>query len=369
VVELNPDDKTNPIQPVRFGLSAIKNVGEGIVGQIIAERKQSGDYKDFIDFCRRVPAEALNKRCLESLILSGSFDNLGLYRSQLMAIYPSVVKLAAGEKEASASGQMSLFGADFGANVDIDITIPKMNEYNSADKLKFEREFVGLYLSGHPLYDYSELFSQYAFNTSYIKKQDDAEEEFDAPANPAADGGDTFDAGPKKPEPITFGAIICEIKKIFTRAAHEEMAILTAEDLFGTCEIMVFPKVWAKIKPFVAKDLVVKITGRISARDGTDPIILAENIAPLAKQSRSDAPDETEADPAVKKLYIRLNLSDAQLKTETMNVLSAYCGDLAVVIKDTATGDVVSPKLTVRECRAVLYELNSLLGEENVVLK
>jgi DNA polymerase-3 subunit alpha len=345
VVELNEDDKNNPIQPVRFGLSAIKNVGEGIVNQIIAERKQNGDYKDFIDFCERVPGEALNKRCLESLILSGAFSNLGLYRSQLMAIYPSVVKLVSSEKDAKASGQMSLFGTDFGTNVKIDVVIPKMNEYSNADKLKFEREYVGLYLSGHPLYEYSELFSQFGFNTGDIKsKQND-----------------------EKPELVTFGAIICEIKKIYTRANHEEMAILTVEDLFGTCEIMVFPKVWAKIKTIIAKDIVVKISGRISSRDGEDPIVLAENISPLTAETGNDL--VTDDQTIAKKLYLRFNLSDEELKTETMKILSSYHGDFVVIIKDTSTGNTVSPKLTVRECRAIIYELNSLLGEENVVLK
>jgi DNA polymerase III alpha subunit len=424
-VELNADAKDNPIQPVRFGLSAIKNVGEGIVGQIIAERNAHGEYRGFIDFCQRVPAEALNKRCLESLILSGSFDRLKLYRSQLMSIYPTVVKLIASEKEAKASGQMSLFGPDFGTNASIDIEIPKINEYSGADKLKFEREYVGLYLSGHPLYEYAGLFNQYTFNTGDIKKQQDGDDESDPPpaspaypanspdpffpaspansansfaapahsndpayfgnsANPANsanssanpdcsdddDGGFASAPAAKKPETVTFGAIICEIKKIYTRANREEMAVLTVEDLFGTCSVMVFPKIWAKIKPVIAKDIIVGISGRLSARDGEDPIILAENITPLtAKSAGKAAPDEPEPASAVKKLYLRFNLSDAPLKSEIMKILSAYSGDLAVVIKDTAAGNVVSPKLTVRECRAVIYELNSLIGEENVVLR
>jgi DNA polymerase-3 subunit alpha len=378
-VELNKDDKNNPFQPVRFGLSAIKNVGEGVVNQIIAERDKNGDYRDFIDFCRRVPTEALNKRCLESLILSGSFDNLGLYRSQLMVIYPTVVKLVSGERSAYESGQVSMFGLDSATNVNIDVQIPKLPEYSNFDKLRFEREFVGLYLSGHPLNDYAELFGQFSFNTDNLgkRKTDDGGEQPDTAPPPtefesAGGGDDEFDPTPKKPELAVFGAIINNIKKIYTRANHDEMAILSVEDLYGACEVMVFPKIWANVKNTVPKDTVVKITGRVSNRDGQVPIILCENIEPMPKQSATSPQSlisPVGVSPDVKKLYLRFNLGDEQLKTDVMTVLSSYSGDLSVVIRDTSTGKTVSPKLCVRECRAIIYELNSILCEENVVLK
>lgn len=355
VVELNERDKDNPIQPVRFGLSAIKNVGEGVVTEIIAER-QNGDYRDFIDFCRRAPNEALNKRCLESLILSGSFDTLGLFRTQLMAIYPAVVKVVSAERGAAESGQISMFGAG-SSDARIDVPIPKIPEYNNFDKLKFEREYVGLYLSGHPLDEYTEIFSQYSFNTGYLEKKET--EDDGQPAD------DTFDVAERKPETITFGAIINEAKRIYTRANREEMAVLTVEDLYGTCDVMVFPKVWIKVKAAAVKDTVVKIMGRVSNRDGDNAMILAENIEPLTAKSGGMAAEVS----AVKKLYLRFNLGDEELKDSVMTVLSAYSGELPVVIKDTSTGNAMSPKNTVRDCRAIMYELNSILGEENVVLK
>jgi DNA polymerase III alpha subunit len=428
-VELNINDKKNPYQPVQFGLSAVKNVGEGVVSQIIAERDKNGNYSDFIDFCRRVPGEALNKRCLESLILSGAFDNLGLYRSQLMAIYPTIVKVVSGEREAMSSGQISMFGGDFSDNVKIDVVIPKLPEYSNFDKLRYEREYVGLYLSGHPLNEYAGLFSQFSFNTDCLPKQkndgeetlpaypsdsspdtdrsdssSDSQPDTDSPpayssendrsdsqsnaddtdsdnsaSQPDTDQTDSPPYSPPdnyqpaadrpaaRPETVLFGAIINNIKKIYTRANHDEMAILTVEDLYGTCDVMIFPKIWANVKTAVSKDTVVKISGRVSVRDGQDAIILCENIEPLSRQGSGEALSETTT--AAKKLYLRFNLSDEEIKTDVMNVLSAYSGELSVVIKDIATGNTVSPKLTVRECRAIIYELNSLLSEENVVLK
>jgi len=153
-------------ESIRFGLSAIKNVGEGVVASIIEEREANGDFVSFMDFCKRVPIEVLNKRCLESLILAGCFDGLGAYRSQLMSIYPTAVKAVANDKKAADQGQISLFGA--ADTNDVEVTMPKINEYDNFTKLRFEKEYVGMYLSGHPLQEYLDSFSQFNFNTSKV---------------------------------------------------------------------------------------------------------------------------------------------------------------------------------------------------------
>jgi DNA polymerase-3 subunit alpha len=257
---------------------------------------------------------------------------------------------------------MSLFGGtDAAIDIKVDIQIPKLQEYSGFEKLKLEREFVGLYLSGHPLQEYAPMFANFTFNTGDIAKKEKPDEEEDE----AEEGENKYSEFNRMP--VTMGAIITDVKKIYTRANHDEMAVLSVEDLFGACEVMVFHKVWDKVKQILVKDAVVKITGKVSVRGGTDPVILADTVEPLSRAFRDEAGD---AEPsAVKKLYLRFNLSDEQIKTEVMTVLSAYSGGISVVIKDTATGQVCSPNLLVRECRAIIYELNNILGEENVVLK
>lgn len=337
---------------VRFGLSAIKNVGEGVVNQIIAERTQNGPYQSFVDFCKRVPVEALNKRCIESLILAGCFDSLGAYRSQLMSIYPAVVKIVMNDKKDREAGQISLF------EVEVNVSLPAVPEYDNFTKLRFEKEYVGMYLSGHPLQEYATMFNNFNFNSSKMPhpSDDDAEE-----------GAEETDTTSEVQDgmAVTMGAVITEIKKVFTKAKHEEMAILTVEDLYGTCDVMLFPKAWAVVKPTVATDNVVKVSGKLSLRDGQNAIVIADTVQVLKKGN----PDAAPATTPERKLYLRFNLQDEPVKTACFNALSSYAGDIPVVIKDTATGQAFAPELHIRECKAVLYELTQIIGEENVKLQ
>lgn len=347
---------------IRFGLSAIKNVGEGIVNQIIAERNAKGDFKSFFDFCERVPAEALNKRCLESLILSGCFDNLGAYRSQLMSVYPTVVKNILNDAKAKSAGQMTLFAV---VNETVEVPLPKIPEYDHVTKLRFEKEYVGMYLSGHPLDAYANTFNQYNFNTSKLPKNTDRADE-------AADADNEMDATPIDDQltdgtAVTFGALVTGIKKVYTRAKHEEMAILSVEDWYGTCEVMLFPKAWLQNKAQIAVETVVKIAGKISIRDGQSPIIIADTVEPLS-QTTAPTPETVAADTP-KKLYLRFNLQDAVAKRDCTNALTSYAGDIPVVVKDTATGQAFELTTKVRECRALLYELAQIIGEDNVKLQ
>ncbi len=336
---------------VRFGLSAIKNLGEGIVEQIIKEREENGKYKSFMDFCNRVPFEALNKRAIESLILSGAFDKLGAYRSQLMNVYPNVVKLVMNEKKFQESGQLTLFESQ------IDVPLPKVAEYDNFTKLRYEKEFVGMYISGHPLEEYTEIFSAFNFNTSNMPKEKSKEDN--------AEEVEDDEMQLQDEAPVTMGAIILDIKKLYTRAKHEEMAVLTVEDLFGTCEIMLFPKVWKVAKELAIKDNVIRVSGKLSIRDGQNPIILAEQIRSIKKDNQNFIEEES----VIKKLYLRFNLQDEEVKKNCMTVLMSYSGDIEVVIKDVSTGNAFSPKICVRECNALIYELKNILGEENVILK
>jgi len=252
---------------IRYGLGTLKGVGIGVIDSILVERERNGNFTSFQDFCKRVSSDAVNKRCLESLILSGAFDEFGNARSQLMAIYPTVVKQLAEEKKLMDSGQMSLFGDfGFGGGAE-DVPMPNLKEYDDATKLKFEKEVMGIYLSGHPLSSYAKYFAEYSFDTRQLKVVDDE-----------SIVEDTLDG-----KPMTMGAMITDIKVVVTKATKREMAILTVEDLYGSTEVMVFPAVFDRVRAILEKDSVIKISGKVSIRDGEEPMILAEMISPVKK--------------------------------------------------------------------------------------
>ncbi|MBO4823702.1 MAG: DNA polymerase III subunit alpha [Clostridia bacterium] len=351
---------------IRFGLSALKNVGETVVADIITERNAHGNYTSFFDFCKRAPVEALNKRCLESLILSGCFDGLGAFRSQLMSIYPTTVKAVMNDKKAANAGQMTLFGAT--TTSDVDVPLPKIKDYDQATKLRFEKEYVGIYLSGHPLDDYMNQFGQFTFDTSKLPREEKEDEadmgEMVLEDNESEDGAGVteFEDGAS----VSMGALVTEIKKVYTKKNHEEMAILKVEDLYGTCDVMMFPKNWARVKALVTEESVIKIHGSLSMRDGQSPIIVADTVEVL---NRKATPALEVPASHQRKLYLRFNLQDEVVKADCFNALTSYTGEIPVVIKDTATGNAFAPEIKIRECKAILYELNQILGEENVKLQ
>jgi len=341
---------------VRFGVGAIKNVGISLITSILEERERNGKFVSFQDFCKRVDSQALNKRCLESLILSGAFDELG-HRAQLMAVYPSIVKLISNEKKATDCGQVSLFSmGDTGLEDDIDVALPNIREYDELTKLKFEKEMVGIYLSGHPLGKYAKEFVGFNFDTRYLKLEENEEDE-------------TTNIKEFEGKPITMGAIISDIKRVRTKRDNRDMAILTVEDLFGQTEVMLFPQTYDKVKHKIEKDLVIKITGKLSFRDGESAIILADNIQPI-EQATIQMPEEF-GDKNTKngnmRLYLKYNMNDENLHSEVKRVLGAYSGGMEVCVRNTATGNVgILPDIKVRNCNSVIFELNGLLMEENV---
>ena len=221
---------------------------------------------------------------------------------------------------------------------------------------------MGLYLSGHPLQEYTGLFNRFNFNTAKMPKtttDEDLEpsEEADAAADDEVTDG----------TPVTMGAVVTGMKKVFTKAKHEEMAILTVEDLYGTCEIMLFPKTWAPVKHQIDQESVIKIVGKVSIRDGQNPIILAESVELLQRQNPGPVPEVTPG--STKKLYLRFNLQDEVTKRDCFNALMSYSGEIPVVVKDLATGNAFSLELKVRECKAIMYELEQILGVDNVRLQ
>jgi len=319
---------------IRFGLGAIKNVGTVLIQSILDERNANGEFKSFQNFCFRVDSSALNKKVLDSLILAGVFDGLGAKRAQLMGVYPTIVKLLSTMKKAQDAGQLSMFGV----TDEKEISMPKVSELDNADKLRFEKEVIGIYLSGHPLSKYKGELDKFNFNLRVEEIEDGM--------------------------PVTMGAIITDVKKLQTKQSRRDMAVLSVEDMFGTIEVMVFPQIYDKTKDILEKDKVVKISGKMSIRDGESNMVLADAISLLDNGDKIMHLQEN----VVRKLYLKYNVSDVEVHNEVMKILEAYKGNMSVVVKSTASGAVLCPGVAVRDCNSIVFELASIIGSESVVV-
>ena len=241
----NGEGKTTSI---RFGFSAVKNVGEGPVNLIIEARKEK-PFEDLNDFARRVDLRAVGKRALECLIKVGALDNFG-NRAALLASLDRIVAVSNSHFQAARSGQMSLFGAATG--VTHSITLPEVNDVDKKEMLNWERELIGLYISDHPLSDYQKTLSQIV---SYFSGQ---------LAEAAQD------------EKVRVAGLVTNIRPYQTKNG-KPMGFVTLEDIQGVIDLVIFPRVWSKFSQILETDNIYIVEGKVDAGNN-QPKILVDNI-------------------------------------------------------------------------------------------
>ena len=263
---------------IRFALTAIKGVGRPVIDDIVAERKVRGRFKDLHDFIMRMSEkdQDVNKRVVESFIKAGALDCLGGTRKQFMTVYAQVMDSAHSSKKSGMAGQMSLF--DIASQEDkkqFEISMPDVGEYPEETRFSFEKEVLGVYVSGHPLQDYEKFLEKHvsAVTTDFILKEDSEE---DMPENAVSDSaadGDSLTDG----QIVTIGGMISD-KKIKYTKTNKIMAFLQLEDLRGTCEVIVFPRDYEKYKLKIEEDAKVLITGHVSYEDEKDSKLILSGI-------------------------------------------------------------------------------------------
>jgi DNA polymerase III subunit alpha len=245
---------------IRFGLAAIKNVGEGAVESVLAIRAESGPFKSFFDFCRRVDLHKVNKRMLEGLIKTGAFDSTGGKRSQLMAVLDQAVEDGAAAQRERDCGQTSIFGEELNDNhptPNIAMPpLPSIAEWDQPQRLKYERELTGFYITAHPLTRYEATLTALSTTTTVRLAE-------------CGDGKEVKICG-----------IIASVKSMITKKG-DRMAYITLEDLHGTTEVIAFPDLFKTAGDLIAPERLVRITGTIDRGDkGTK--IRGVKIEPLA---------------------------------------------------------------------------------------
>ena len=256
---------------IRYGLAAIKSVGKPVIQAIVEERTAYGPYKNLEDFITRLsPKEVLNKRAIENFIKSGALDTLGGTRKQFMSIYVQIVDHVNQEKKYSMAGQMSLFDmASDDQKEEFLIRLPDVGEYTKENLLAFEKEVLGVYISGHPLEEYEEKWRKVISATSADFQPD---EESRKPK--VQDGAKEI-----------IGGMITD-KTVKHTKTNQMMAFVTVEDLFGTVEVVVFPRDYEKNREYLEPDSKVFIRGRVSAEDEKASKLICEKVIPFERTKK-----------------------------------------------------------------------------------
>lgn len=344
---------------IRFGLAALKNVGISAVEALIKEREERGEYKDLHDFIERTMQLGVNKRCIESMILSGAFDCFGATRSQLMSVYELIMDVVSKDLKKRATGQFSLFDDD-NISSSTSVKMPDINEYNKTAKLKFEKQVLGMYLSGHPLDNYMDEFNKFTFNASMIAEKKD--EDFADEDNP----DEKFEnEGIEDNLDVICGGSIEEIKKIYTKVGNKEMAILRVEDLYGTYDVMVTPRVYDKYRAKIQEDELIKISGKTNVKDDGSVLILADKIFSLGYREENIIEQKTEHQ---KTLYLRYDTQNGITHNNVLAILKDYPGNTPVIVKCTSLDKAFKLSLLVSASDYLISELCSLLDEQNIKL-
>ena len=310
---------------IRFGLGSIKNVGVAAVNAVVEERQKNGEYKSFTDFCERIQAEAVNKKCIESLIKAGAFDEFEQTRSTLMASFEDIVDAISDSSRKNIQGQVSMFDlGGLGGNQNpseedekqlekLKYSYTTLKEYTDKELLSMEKEMLGLYISGHPLEQLKEIIEKIS-NISTLKIKEGLDELEQTGKFPYKDG-----------QTVKFIGIINSIKKKYTKN-NKIMAFLNVEDLYGNIEVIVFENCYQMSANSLIEDNIVLIEGRLSIKEEEQNItILASKIknAPLE-------PDDTDIlgeNNGRKTLEIDItNLTEEQ-KNRLRGALRFFAGD------------------------------------------
>ena len=322
---------------IPFGLSAVRNVGEGVVSPIVEERVANGPYEDFYDFCDRVPISVLNKRSLEALIKAGAFESCGHSRQGLLLVAEQIVDQVVNRRREADMGIQTLFGEldESSGGFDERVDVPE-DEVDEKTKLAWEKEMLGLYVSSHPLYGVD----------ASLRRATDCAIADAGSQPPYEDGRDPF---------ITLGGVVSNLQRKFTRGG-DAMAVFDLEDLQSSIEVTVFPKTMAEHGHQLDDDAVLLVGGRIDTRDD-EPKFIANRLNYF--------------EPAKGPSELRLTVPSHQISDKLVDalkeLLSQHPGDTAVFLHLGKQTVQLPDSFRVDPSNGLAGELRVLLGPEAVL--
>ena len=271
---------------IRFGLGSIKNVGTVPVKNIVKERRKNGPYKSFTDFCERIADEAVNKKCVESLIKAGAIDEFEQTRSTLLASFENIMDVIQSGRKKGFSGQVSMF--DLGSKQEqeemqeMKYTFEEHEEMSNRELLSIEKEMLGIYISGHPLEKLrTQIELHTTINTMQLRELDEQMSSQMIVEEAVTSEKPKFVDGQK----IKYAGIITSIKKKYTKN-NKIMAFVTIEDLYGTAEILVFENAYLNAGKSLVEENIVMVDGRLSIREDETTTIIANEIKDFGEQKQ-----------------------------------------------------------------------------------
>ena len=336
---------------IRFGMAAVKNVGEKAFKSIIEERKKNNIYESLFDFCQRVDLRVVNKRVIESLIRCGSFDSLEGKRSQFLAVLDEAIKRGQEFQKDKRNGQTSIFDL-FGDSQKGEIknvhhyTLPNIEEFSKNELLAMEKEMLGLYISQHPLKNFKEKIEEIV-NTNSL-------EALNLPDR----------------SNVIFAGVINRIRKKSTKNGNL-MAFINLEDLEGSVEAIIFPKVFDKSKDIILKDAIVVIEGSLDSAEGKVKLI-AKNISLLkryknTKKKPIETKKETKEDKN-RKLHIEIDCekNQSQILLELKNILMKHPGKTQIILhfkrNEKSITHHIDSKFAIKLTNEFMREIENIIG-------
>ena len=348
---------------IRFGLLAIKNLGSGFIDRILGERQLNGEYTSLYTFCKRVHGRDFNRRAVESLICSGALDGLGPGRRQMMQALPEIIEDIDSEKHRNVEGQIGLF--DLGGQSrsrEEGPAMPDIPDFPAKERLRREKETIGVYVTGHPMDDYRDVFEVLCCDSI-------------AALNRA---GEQENSTYQDNSTVRIFGIVTSMKKKNVRA-NQTMAFLTVEDMNGEIEVLVFAATLERYATLIRMDEPILLRGRLSLREDSDAKVVCEQIEriPTAQELAHRNPPPVRSKPESLQrshtrhgLFLRVDAMDATPARQAKKILRIFDGEEPVYYFTEDGGYVRSPRsewVSVNE--PMLRELRAVLGEENVVYR
>ncbi|WP_238898913.1 DNA polymerase III subunit alpha [Clostridium sp. YIM B02500] len=340
---------------IRFGLAAIKNVGTNVVASIVKAREEKGKFESLVDFINKMDPSSINKRAVECLIKAGALDDFDVFRSKMLAVHEKLIDNISSDKRRNIDGQISLFASEELKNPEVNY--PNIKEFTKRNLLAMEKEMTGLYITGHPLDDYSQSLKMQT--TNEISKIFLVQETLDDSLESDMGEINMFNRQDalQDNDRVILGGILASVNQKVTRN-NSIMAFLKLEDLTGTIEVIVFPKTLEKVKELCVTDSLVIVKGRLSLKEDEPPKLICESIEPLEKVNTS-------------KVYLRVDdkVAATVLSKKLKELLiKEYIGDTPIYIFESKG----KQKFRVPRDRWISLEsdvmnlLRQTLGDENV---
>ena len=331
---------------IRFGLGSIKNVGIAPVNAIIKERTEHGPYESFTDFCERISDEAVNKKCIESLIKAGVFDEFPQTRATLLSSFELIIDQIQNTKKRGLDGQVTMFDiqSDEEDIEEIKYTFIEREEFSERELLQTEKEMLGIYISGHPLDKIREQIEKRTnINTMQMRETESNDEQLQEYPQ-FIDG-----------QLVRYAGIINSVKKKYTKN-NKLMAFVTVEDLYGMAEIIVFENAFVQAGNALVENNIVMVEGRLSIREDEETKIVANKIYPFVEQKQRE-------------LILDISHSSEEEKEKLRGAIKFFTGEKNNMPVYVKIGEDIKPCGAIYLTKEIKQFFDEILGSENIILK